>query len=115
MLATPAAMHGGLEEQCRRFDRQLSRLKRLRNSAIHGGPVSETACQSVEFFASTLGHLCLNEAIRAVLTGSEISTHIKEYRDDHVERFKRIRETGDVDALFVPSELDLDADEASAP
>jgi hypothetical protein len=114
MLATPAGMHGGLEEQGRRFERQLSRLKRLRNSAIHGGPVSEVACQSVANFASTLGHVCLNEAIRAVLTGSEISTHIKEYRQDHIERFRRVRETGDVDALFVPSELDLDADEAPA-
>jgi hypothetical protein len=110
-LATPEAMHGGLEEQCRRFDRQLSRLRRLRNSAIHGGPVSETACQSVASFASTLGHLCLNEAIRAVLTGTDIPTHIKEYREDHVRRFKRVRETGDADALFAPSELDLDSDE----
>jgi hypothetical protein len=115
MLATPAAMHNGLDEQGRRFERQLGRLKRLRNSAIHGGPVSEVACQSVATFANTLGHVCLNEAIRAVLIGVEIPTHIDEYREDHIERFNRIRETGDVDALFVPSELDLDADEPPAP
>ncbi len=113
MLATPAALHSGLEEQGRRFDRQLGRLKRLRNSAIHGGPVSEVACQSVANFASTLGHVCLNEAIRAVLMGSEIPTHINEYRQDHIERFRRVLESGDLDALFVPSELDLDDDERS--
>jgi hypothetical protein len=64
----------------------------------------------VAAFASTLGHLCLNETIRAVLTGTEIPTHIKEYREDHIWRFKRVREAGDADALFVPSELDLDSD-----
>lgn len=108
MLATPEAMHRGLEEQCRRFDRQLSRLRRVRNAAIHGGPVSETACQSVASFASALGHLCLNEAIRAVLTGSDIPTHLQQYRQDHIDRFARVRDTGDIDALFVSSELDLD-------
>jgi hypothetical protein len=54
-------MYAKLDEQCRRFDRHLRRLKRLRNSAIHGGPVSETACESVAVFAYNLGHQCLNE------------------------------------------------------
>jgi len=114
-LATPAAMHAALEEHCRRFDRQLRRLKRLRNAAIHGGPVSDTACQSVANFASTLAHVCLNEAIRAVLTGADIETHIKAYRDDHIDRFRRIKEFGDIDALFVPTEFDIEAEDREGP
>jgi hypothetical protein len=43
ILAAPAEMCGRLEEQGRRFDRHLGRLKRLRNSVIHGGPVSDSA------------------------------------------------------------------------
>lgn len=101
VLATPAGMYARLEEQGRRFDRQLRRLKRLRNSAIHGGPLSETACTSVAVFAYNLGHQCLNEAMKALLTGRDIPSHMADYRDDHIARYKRVQTAGDVDALFV--------------
>lgn len=94
-------MFARLDEQCRRFDRQLARLKRLRNSAIRGGPVSETACQSVDVFVFNLGHQCLNEAMRALLTGTGIPSHMEDYRSDHISRFDRAKTSGDVDALFV--------------
>jgi hypothetical protein len=100
-LATPAGMHARLEEQGRRFDRLLRRLKRLRNSAIHGGPLSETACASVDVFANNLGHQCLNEAMRALLSGTEIPIHMTEYRTNHIDRYERARTAGDIDALFV--------------
>ncbi len=99
-------MYARLEEQGRRFDRQLKRLKRLRNSAIHGGPVSDAACESVATFAFNLGHQCLNEVMRALLTGRDIPSHMADYRADRIERFERIRTAGDVDALFVASEYD---------
>ena len=108
-LATPAGMFGRLDEQCRRFQRQLARLKRLRNSAIHGGPVSGTACQSVAVFAFNLGHQCLNEAMTALLTGVDIPTHMVDYRTDHIDRFERVKATGDIDALFV--EVDIEDDD----
>ncbi len=103
-VGTPAGMFARLDEQCRRFDRHLARLKRLRNSAIHGGPISEAACQSVTVFAHNLGHQCLNEAMRALLTGADIPSHMQEYRSDHADRFERVRATGDIDALFVVNE-----------
>jgi len=100
-LATPAGVFGRLDEQCRRFDRQLARLKRLHNSAnaIHGGPISETACQSVDTFAVNLGHRCLNDAMRALLTGNGIASHMSEYRADHIDRFERVKATSDINAL----------------
>jgi hypothetical protein len=107
-LATPAGMFAPLEEQSRRFDRQLARLKRLRNSAIHGGPISETACQSVAVFAYNLGHQCLNEALRALLTGTDVPSHMEQYRSDHIDRCERVKATGDVDALFVVYEPEED-------
>jgi hypothetical protein len=107
-LATPAGMFGRLDEQCRRFDRQLARLKRLRNSAIHGGPISETACQSVAVFAFNLGHQCLNAAMRALLTGTDTASRMAEYRADHIDRFERVKATGDIDALFVVYEPEDD-------
>lgn len=107
-LATPTGMMARLNEQCRRFDRQLARLKRLRNSAIHGGPISETACESVAVFAFNLGHQCLNEAMRALLSGTDVPSHMTEYRSDHIDRFERAERTGDIDALFVEYEPDGD-------
>jgi hypothetical protein len=101
ILATPAAMYARLEEQGRRFDRQLGRLKRLRNSAIHGGPVSDAACVSVAVFARLLGHQCLNEAMKALLIGNDILSHITDYRTDHINRYEKIKAAGDIDALFV--------------
>ena len=105
-LASPTEMYARLDEQCRRFDHHLKRLKRLRNSAIHGGPVSDTGCESVAVFAYNLGHQCLNEAMYALLTGRDIPSHMDDYRTDHIERFKCVQTTGDVDALFV--EVDID-------
>ncbi|BCI52216.1 hypothetical protein NIIDNTM18_14940 [Mycolicibacterium litorale] len=107
-VATPAALYGLLDEQCRRFERHLARLKRLRNSAIHGGPVSDTACQSVAVFAFNLGHQCLNEAMKALLAGIEIPTHMSDFRADHIDRFKRVKQTGDIDALFVEVHIEDD-------
>ncbi|RFZ48540.1 hypothetical protein MSS2_04707 [Mycobacterium marinum] len=101
ILATPASMYAQLEEQGRRFDRQLGRLKRLRNSAIHGGPLSDAACVSVAAFARSLGHQCLNEAMRALLIGTDIPSHISDYRIDNIERYEEVKTAGDIDALFV--------------
>lgn len=101
VLATPEAMYARLEEQCRRFDRQIGRVKRLRNSSTHGGPVSEAACESVAAFARNLGLQSINEAMRALLTGRDIPSHMTDYRTDHQERYEKVRTAGDVDALFV--------------
>jgi hypothetical protein len=101
ILATPAGMYSRLEEQGRRFDRHLGRLKRLRNSVIHGGPVSDSACASVSTFAYNLGHQCLNEVMKAILIGRDIPSHMTDYRADHIDRYERARTTGDIDALFV--------------
>lgn len=103
-LATSEAMYARLEEFGRRFERHLRRLKRLRNAAIHGGPVSVEGCQSVAIFAYNLGHQVLNEAIAALMTGNDVRSHIDNYRNDHTERYERVRTTGDIDALFVVAE-----------
>ena len=73
----------------------------MRNSSIHGGPVSDAACQSVSTFAHNLGHQCLNEAMKALLIGRDIPSDITDYRTDHTDRYEKIRTTGDIDALFV--------------
>lgn len=100
-LLTPQGMCARLDEHSRRFERHLRRLKRLRNAAIHGGPVSGAGCQSVAVFAYNLGHQVLNEAIAALMAGNDVQSHLDNYRIDHIERYDRVRAGGDIDALFV--------------
>jgi hypothetical protein len=91
-----------MEAESETFDRQLGRLKRLRNCAIHGGPVSEAGCQSVSNFAQSLAYRCLNEAMKAPLTNETIPEHMVKYRGDSLMRHERIERYGIVDDLFMP-------------
>ena len=104
VLATPEAMYARLDDLGRRFERHLRRLKRLRNAAIHGGPISAAGCQSVAVFAYNLGHQVLNEALAALMAGSDVRSQMDNYRKDHIDRYERVSTTGDIDALFVVSE-----------
>ncbi|SPM32356.1 hypothetical protein MRAB57_154, partial [Mycobacterium rhizamassiliense] len=101
ILATPEAMCARLDEHGRRFERHLRRLKRLRNAAIHGGPVSAAGCESVAVFAFNLGHQVLNEAVAALLSGNNVRHHMDNYRNEHIDRYERVRTSGDIDALFL--------------
>jgi hypothetical protein len=42
--------------------------------------------------------------MRSLLTGRDISSHMGDYRADHIDRYERVRTTSDIDALFVGSE-----------
>lgn len=94
-----------LEAHGRRFDSQLNRLKRIRNAAIHGGPVTPDACESVATFAYSLGHYCLNQVIEAYLTTTDVATHIDEFRRREQERRRKVEVDGDYDELFVPTSI----------
>ena len=45
-----------------------------------------------------------NLAMRALLAGEDIRSHMEDYRLDHVCRFDRVQSTGDIDTLFVEAE-----------
>jgi hypothetical protein len=102
ILASPQAMSQHMEAESEAFDRQLGRLKRLRNCAIHGGPVSEAGCQSVSTFAQSLAYRGLNEAMKALLTSETIPEHMENYREDSLMRHERIERDGIVNDLFMP-------------
>jgi hypothetical protein len=105
-LSTPADIKKKLDGYGRKFDRQVRRLKRLRNAAIHGGPVSTAACESVAGFAAGLGHRSLNEAMAALLTGRDIESHLVSYRHASLARHELVCSNGTVDDLFVPDNVD---------
>lgn len=100
VLSTPGTMRRHLESEGETFDRQLGRLKRLRNCAVHGGPVSEAGCESVSKFALTLAYRCMDESMRALLTGESIQDHMRNYRTDSLARYNRIISTGPIEDFF---------------
>lgn len=103
-MLTPVRRYGHLKELGLRFDAQLHRLSRLRNAAIHGGPISDDASASVEAFASVLAHRCLDEAIHALLSGRTVAQHLVEFRETERDRWKRVRSGEGIDALFAQPE-----------
>ncbi|KAF0846481.1 hypothetical protein [Nocardia caishijiensis] len=88
-----------------RFDTHLSRLKRIRNAAIHGGPVTPDACESIATFAYHLGHYCLNQVIEAHLTATDITTYMNNFRAREQERRQKVELDSDYDELFVPTPI----------
>lgn len=104
-LHTREGVRRQLNQHASNFDIYLRRLKRLRNAAIHGGPVTEKTCLSTAPFASALAHRGLNESIRALLAGRDIAEHIAEYRSDQHSRWERANSTGEIDALFQQPEM----------
>lgn len=102
-FASGASVAARLDAYGRRFDIHLKRLKRLRNAAIHGGPVTPDACASIAKFAHELGHYCLNQAILAHLTDTDIRTHMENFRDNERHRRDSIEANSAYSELFEPN------------
>ncbi|KXF53099.1 hypothetical protein AXA44_45220 [Rhodococcus sp. SC4] len=102
-FASGASVAGRLDAHGRRFDIHLKRLKRLRNAAIHGGPVTPDACESIAKFAHELGHYCLNQVMLAHLTGTYIRTHMDDFRNNERHRRESIETNSAYSELFEPN------------
>ncbi|MFD7011710.1 hypothetical protein, partial [Rhodococcus jostii] len=97
------ALYQSLCDETSEFSILLQRLRRVRNCAVHGGPISTRACQSVGRFAFDLGHQTINSVIDAILDESEITDYMVALRDSTIDRFDDIRDRGDFARLFVDS------------
>ncbi|BDT87390.1 hypothetical protein [Nocardia cyriacigeorgica] len=82
------ALNAKLEAIDRRFNRHLDRLRRVRNSAIHGGPITTGVCETIASFAFHLSRYCLEQVLLANLTGVDIRDHIERFSDDQASRRK---------------------------
>ncbi|MFI6217049.1 hypothetical protein ACIBCD_34045 [Nocardia brasiliensis] len=75
-----------LEANDRRFNHHLDRLRRVRNSAIHGGPITTGACETIAHFAFHLGRYCLDQALRAHLADDDVHHHLDQFAKDQARR-----------------------------
>ena len=84
-----------IDTERERVRARVARLTRSRNAAIHGGPLSEAACDSIADFAIDLADQALNCATRAIVDGKSITDHMKANREDNERRIRDLRRTGD--------------------
>ena len=99
-LSSGSAFAAAFDAERRRVDARVNRLTRLRNAAIHGGPLSESACETIEGFATTLARQAVTAVIWATITGEELHTYATRRRDEFQQRTLNLTQGSDVMNLF---------------
>ncbi|RBY74712.1 hypothetical protein DQ239_19155 [Blastococcus sp. TF02-09] len=80
--ADPAALQAWVEAAIEDYKRRVRRLKRCRDSLIHGGPISLDVAQTVQRFANRQAQAVVATALEAILQGRSIADVFAEHRHD---------------------------------
>jgi hypothetical protein len=99
-LASAAALAAAFQEEQSRVNARVNRLRRSRNAAIHGGPLSAAACESIAEFARRIATMALHNVIRATVDDETVDTYTKARRDEYHQRTKNLTLNGDLEYLF---------------
>lgn len=100
ILATPAALATAFAEETQRVEACTARLRRTRNAAIHGGPVSAAACETIAVFARRLAGMALSNVIEAVIDGVNVEAHTLARRTRYRTRVENLTRLGALENLF---------------
>lgn len=100
ILPSGAALGTAFDGEKQRVDARVKRLKRSRNAAIHGGPLSHAACDTIADFATTLARQALNTIIWANVTGQQVDAYATNRRDEYRQRILNLQQGGDLANLF---------------
>jgi hypothetical protein len=79
---------------------RVNRLTRARNAAVHGGPLSYAACDSIAEFARMVAEDALVQVLRAKVEGVPVSGYMQERRTRNAQALSLLRETGHYGHLF---------------
>lgn len=100
ILATPAALAAAFAEETQRVEACTARLRRARNAAIHGGPISLAACETIAVFARRIAGMALSNVIEAVIDGVNVEAHTLARRTRYRTRVANLTQLGDLENLF---------------
>ncbi len=100
ILSSGRSIQDAFDEEERRVDARVARLTRTRNAAIHGGPLSPAACDSVVDFARALSLQALSHAVTSALSGTDVQTVMDQRRLAEVQRADDLRQKAEVKDLF---------------
>lgn len=103
ILQSGTSIGDAIDVERHRVSARVARLTRSRNAAIHGGPLSKAACESISDFGIDLANQALTIATRAILHGESIPAHMAANRDDNQRRIQALRRTGDQRHFMVNS------------
>jgi hypothetical protein len=101
ILSSPAAIGAAFDGERRRVDARVRRLTRSRNAAIHGGPLSGAACDTITDCARTMAQTALNTTVWAIVTGQQLDAYAASRRDEHRQRILNLRNGADLANLFM--------------
>ena len=99
-LATPTALASAFTEETQRVEACTARLRRTRNAAIHGGPVSAAACQTIAAFARRIAGMALSNVIEARIDGVDVEPLTSTRRARYRKRVENLTQSGDLENLF---------------
>lgn len=99
-LSSGVALGVALGRERSRVKARVNRLRRSRNAATHGGPLSEAACGTIAELATMLALQALNTTIWATVTGQQVDAYATSQRDDYHRRTLRLTQGGDLTNLF---------------
>ncbi|WP_083954730.1 MULTISPECIES: hypothetical protein [unclassified Rhodococcus (in: high G+C Gram-positive bacteria)] len=99
-LASAGALSVAFEAEKARVAACTARLRRTRNAAIHGGPISPVACETISSFARRIAGLAITNVIEAVIDGAEVDVHTLHRRSRYQKRVENLTLSGDLENLF---------------
>lgn len=100
ILSSGTRLRVAFENERKRAAIKMQRLTRSRNAAIHGGPLSATACATIARFATTLAQQALTTIIWSTVIGEPTRSHAQTRRDEFQLRNQKLSKGGDLANLF---------------
>lgn len=100
ILPSSTALGAAFAVERQRLESRVARLTRSRNAAIHGGPLSTAACDSIADFAAVIARKALNTAVRATVAGQAVDIYAAGQRDEYRQRSQNLTSGGDLKNLF---------------
>lgn len=100
ILSSGQSIQDAFDREAHRVDARVARLTRTRNSAIHGGPLSPSACDSVMDFARDLSLQALRHAQTSALSGTDLRTVMDERSRVEAQRANTLRQRAELEDLF---------------
>jgi hypothetical protein len=100
ILSSPAALAAAFDVERDRVSNRVKRLTRSRNAAIHGGPLSDAAFDTIAEIAAALGRQALSTTITATVAGQSVEARATSRRDEFRQRITNLRQGGDLANLF---------------
>lgn len=101
VLQSGTSIGRAMDDERERVKARVARLTRSRNAAIHGGPLSGAACDSIAEFARVLADQALTVVTQAIVRNESIPKYVRATRDENRQRNEALRRTGD-QRHFIP-------------